>query len=203
MEETDDLRKHRKLASAENNGPNIIEQTSQSFGETVQVRFDPAGGVTVVPGSISHGQGHETMYKILVSHRLGIDADLIRVARNDTDVAADGGGTFASRTAVLGGSAVTLAVDKIIDKGKRIAAHLLEAAVADIEFGNAVFRVAGTDRRVTLTEVVQAAFRRPMIPADMETQAVPRAKPAAVRFSLRSTSIFESRHPAGFRFAQL
>ena len=84
---------------------NIIEQTSQTFGETVQVRFDPRGGVTVVPGSISHGQGHETMYKILVSDRLGIDAELIRVARNDTDVAADGGGTFASRTAVLGGSA--------------------------------------------------------------------------------------------------
>ena len=148
---------------------NIIEQTSQSFGETVQVRFDPAGGVTVVPGSISHGQGHETMYKILVSHRLGIDADLIRVARNDTDVAADGGGTYASRTAVLGGSAVTLAVDKIIDKGKRIAAHMLEASAADIEFEKAAFRVAGTDRRVTLTEVVQAAFQRPKIPAEMET----------------------------------
>ena len=148
---------------------NIIEQTSQSFGETVQVRFDPAGGVTVVPGSISHGQGHETMYKILVSHRLGIDADLIRVARNDTDVAAHGGGTFASRTAVLGGSAATVAVDKIIDKGKRIAAHLLEAAVADVEFEKAVFRVAGTDRRVTLSEVVQAAFLRAKIPADMET----------------------------------
>jgi len=148
---------------------NIIEQTSQSFGETVQVRFDPAGSVTVVPGSISHGQGHETLYKILVSDRFGIDADLIRVARNDTDVAADGGGTFASRTAVLGGSALTLAMDKIIDKGRRIAAHLLEAAAADIQFEKAAFRVAGTDRQVKLLEVVQAAFQRPKIPADMET----------------------------------
>jgi len=148
---------------------NVIEQTSQSFGETVQVRFDPAGGVTVVPGSISHGQGHETMYKILVSARLGIDADSIRVARNDTDVAADGGGTFASRTAVLGGSAVTLAMDKIIDKGRRIAAHLLEVAAADVEFKEAAFRVAGTDRKVKLLEVVQAAFQRSKIPADMET----------------------------------
>src|SRR3990172_4719274 len=148
---------------------NVIEQTSQSFGETVQVRFDPAGGVTVVPGSISHGQGHETMYKILVSARLGIDADSIRVARNATDVAADGGGTFASRTAVLGGSAVTLAMDKIIDKGRRIAAHLLEVAAADVEFKEAAFRVAGTDRKVKLLEVVQAAFQRSKIPADMET----------------------------------
>jgi len=109
------------------------------------------------------------MYKILVSDRLGIDAELIRVARNDTDVAADGGGTFASRTAVLGGSAATMALDKIIEKGKRIAAHLMEAAAADIEFEKAAFRVAGTDRKVKLLEVVQAAFQRSKIPADMET----------------------------------
>ena len=74
---------------------NIIEQTSQAFGEFVNVRFDPNGGVTVVPGSISHGQGHETMYKIILSDRLGIPAESIRVSRNDTDLAADGGGTFA------------------------------------------------------------------------------------------------------------
>jgi carbon-monoxide dehydrogenase large subunit len=148
---------------------NVIEQTSQSFGETVQVRFDPQGGVTVVPGSISHGQGHETMYKILVSDRLGIDAALIRVARNVTDVAADGGGTFASRTAVLGGSAAAIAVDRIIGKGKLIAAHMLEAAATDIEFERGTFRVAGTDRKLGLLQVVQAAFVRARIPADMET----------------------------------
>ena len=148
---------------------NIIEQTSQAFGETVQVRFDPNGGLTVVPGSISHGQGHETMYKILLSDRFGIPEEAIRVARNDTDLAADGGGTFASRTAVLGGSAARLAADKIIEKGKRIAAHLLEAAAADIEFDKRAFRVAGTDRTLALIEVVQAAFQRSRIPADMET----------------------------------
>jgi aerobic carbon-monoxide dehydrogenase large subunit len=148
---------------------NIIEQTSQAFGEYVQVRFDPTGGVTVVPGSISHGQGHETMYKIILSDRLGIPEELIRVARNDTDLAADGGGTFASRTAVLGGSAARIATDKIIEKGKKIAAHLLEAAAADIEFSKATFRVTGTDRSVKLLEVVQAAFQRSKIPADMET----------------------------------
>jgi carbon-monoxide dehydrogenase large subunit len=147
---------------------NIIEQTSQTFGETVQLRFDPTGSVTVVPGSISHGQGHDTMYKIVVSDRLGIPAELIRVARSDTDLSADGGGTFASRTAVLGGSAAAIAAGRIIEKGKRIAAHLLEAAAADIEYDRAVFRVAGTDRSLQLIEVVQAAFQRSKIPPDME-----------------------------------
>jgi carbon-monoxide dehydrogenase large subunit len=147
---------------------NIIEQTSQAFGETVEVRFDPTGGVTVVPGSISHGQGHETMYKIVVSDRLGVPAERIRVARNDTDLAADGGGTFASRTAVLGGSAARIASDRIIEKGKKIAAHLLEAAAADMAFDKGVFRVAGTDRKVSIDEVARAAFQRPKIPAELE-----------------------------------
>ena len=148
---------------------NIIEQTSQAFGEAVQVRFDPQGCVTVVPGSISHGQGHDTMYKILVSDRFGIDADNIRVATCDTDVSADGGGTFASRTAVLGGTAATMAMDKIVEKGKRIAAHLLEAAAADMEFERGTFRVSGTDRSLALLDVVQAAFLRSKLPADVET----------------------------------
>jgi carbon-monoxide dehydrogenase large subunit len=149
---------------------NIIEQTSQAFGETVMVRFDPAGGVTVTPGSISHGQGHDTMYKILVSDRLGVDVESIRVMRNDTDMAPHGGGTFASRTAVLGGSAVTISCDKIIEKGKKIAAHMMEAAVADIEFDKkgSLFRVAGTDRKVGLVEVAKASFARSRIPADIE-----------------------------------
>jgi carbon-monoxide dehydrogenase large subunit len=149
---------------------NIIEQTSNAFGEFVNVRFDPTGGVTVVPGSNSHGQGHETMYKILLSDRLGIPAESIRVvARNDTDLAADGGGTFASRTAVLGGSAARIATDKIIDKARKIAAHMLEAPAADIEYADAAFTVSGTDRTVKLIDVVQAAFQRSKIPDDMET----------------------------------
>ncbi|HZT51719.1 MAG TPA: xanthine dehydrogenase family protein molybdopterin-binding subunit, partial [Stellaceae bacterium] len=122
---------------------NIIEQTSQAMGETVMVKFDPGGTVTVIPGSISHGQGHETMYKIVLSDKLGIDADDIRVMQSDTDLAPDGGGTFASRTAVLGGSAATLAADKIIAKGRKIAAHAMEASESDIEFANGAFRVVG------------------------------------------------------------
>jgi carbon-monoxide dehydrogenase large subunit len=147
---------------------NIIEQTSQSFGETVVVKFDPGGTVTVIPGSISHGQGHDTMYKILISDRLGVDSDDIRVTRMDTDVAPDGGGTFASRTAVLGGGASFIAADRIIEKGKRIAAHMLEAAEADIAFADGVFEVAGTDRNVTIKQVAQTAYQRPNLPDDIE-----------------------------------
>jgi carbon-monoxide dehydrogenase large subunit len=124
----------------------------------------------VVPGSISHGQGHETMYKIVVSEKLGIDQESIRVARNDTDLAPHGGGTFASRTAVLGGSAAAISCDKIVEKGKKIAAHIMEAAEGDIEFDKraALFRVAGTDRSVKLVDVAKASFARSKIPADIE-----------------------------------
>jgi carbon-monoxide dehydrogenase large subunit len=148
---------------------NIIEQTSQAQGETVMVRLDPGGTVTLIPGSISHGQGHETMYKILLSDRLGIDADAIRVMPSDTDLAPDGGGTYASRTAVLGGSAAALAVDKIIRKAKQIAAHALEAAEVDIEFAGGSFRVTGTDRALSLADVAQAAYVPSRLPPGLET----------------------------------
>ena len=148
---------------------NIIEQTWQAQGETVMVRLDPGGTVTVIPGSISHGQGHETMYKILLSHRLGLDEADIRVAHSDTDLAPGGCGTYASCTAVLGGSAATMAADKVIAKAKKIAAHALEAAEDDIEFADATFRVAGTDRAVSLQEVAAAAYVPSRLPPGLET----------------------------------
>jgi aerobic carbon-monoxide dehydrogenase large subunit len=148
---------------------NIIEQTSQIMGETVMVRFDPSGTVTVIPGSISHGQGHETMYKILLSDRLGLDEADIRVTFSDTDLAPDGGGTFASRTAVLGGNAATVAADKIIAKARRIAAHAMEASEGDLEFADGSFRVAGTDKSVTLKEIAQASFVPSRLPPGLET----------------------------------
>jgi aerobic carbon-monoxide dehydrogenase large subunit len=148
---------------------NIIEQTSQPQGETVMVRLDPGGTVMVIPGSISHGQGHETMYKILLSHRLGLDESDIRVTHSDTDLAPDGGGTYASRTAVLGGSAATIAADKVVAKAKKIAAHALEAAEDDIEFADGSFRIVGTDRAIGLKDVVQAAYVPSRLPKGIET----------------------------------
>jgi|SRR5271155_3698277 len=105
----------------------------------------------------------------LLSHRLGLDETDIRVARSDTDLASDGGGTYASRTAVLGGSAATLAADKVIAKARKIAAHAMEAPEDDIEFADGTFRVVGTDRAISLKEVAKAAYVPSRMPEGLET----------------------------------
>ena len=148
---------------------NVTEQTSNNLGETVEIRIDSTGVATVIPGSSSHGQGHDTMYKILISDRLGLDEDNIRVTQVDTDVAPNGYGTYASRTATLGGGAAVIAADRIIEKATSIAAHLVEAAASDMEFDDGAFRVAGTDRVVTMEQVAHAAYIPSMLADDIET----------------------------------
>ena len=122
----------------------------------------------MLAGSADQGQGHDTMYKLLVSDALGIDTDDIRVSNGNTDDLPFGGGSYASRTAILGGSATRRAADKIIEKGTRIAAHLLEAAETDIEFAEGAFGVVGTDKQVGLQEVARAAYRPDLLPGGME-----------------------------------
>ncbi len=117
---------------------------------------------------MDHGQGHGTTFKQVLADRLGIATDNIRYRFGDTDKVATGIGTFNARCAVFVGSAVTIAADKIIDKGKRIAAHLLETAQGDIEFSGGNFTVAGTDRSLSLDEIARAAFQKPRLPADIE-----------------------------------
>ncbi|HIM45320.1 MAG TPA: xanthine dehydrogenase family protein molybdopterin-binding subunit, partial [Alphaproteobacteria bacterium] len=138
---------------------NFIEQTAQMFGETVSIQFDQSGTVTVLAGSVDQGQGHDTMYKIVVSDALGIDHEHIRVSYGDTDSLPFGGGSYASRTAILGGSATVRAIDKILEKATQIAAHVLEAPDADIEFRDGAFRVVGTDKQVGIQEIARAAYR--------------------------------------------
>ncbi len=147
---------------------NFIEQTAQMFGETVAIQFDQSGTVTVLAGSADQGQGHDTMYKVLVSDALGIDTDDVRVSNGNADDLPFGGGSYASRTAILGGSATRRAADKIIEKGTQIAAHLLEAAEADIEFADGAFAVVGTDKQIGIQEVARAAYRPDQLPGDME-----------------------------------
>ena len=125
--------------------------------EAAQLRVHPSGEVTVFSGSHSHGQGHETTFAQLVAAHLGIAPDRVRVVQGDTDRVPFGRGTAASRSLVLGGTAALRAADKIIAKGKRIAAHMLEAAAADVEFAAGRFTVAGTDRHVTFDQVARAA----------------------------------------------
>ncbi len=126
--------------------------------ESGQVRIHPTGSVTVFTGSHSHGQGHETTFAQVVSDRLGMDVDQIEVVHGDTAQVPFGMGTYGSRSIAVGGSAIYKAMDKIIAKGKKIAAHLMEASADDVEFEKGVFTVAGTDKSKTLNEVALTAY---------------------------------------------
>jgi carbon-monoxide dehydrogenase large subunit len=126
--------------------------------EAATIRVNPTGGVVVFTGSHSHGQGHETTFAQLVVEKLGVPFDSVEVVHGDTDRIPFGMGTYGSRSAAVGGSAMYRAMDKIIDKAMKIAAHMLEASVGDIEFKDGVFRVAGTDRVKAFGEVAFAAY---------------------------------------------
>jgi len=148
---------------------NPIERAGAPPGpEPAEIRFDTSGTVTLVVGTKAQGQGHDTMYKILLSHMLGIDSDDVYLSEGDTDKVPFGTGTYGSRSAVVGGSAVHYASEKIKEKGRKIAAHLLEAADGDIEFERGVFAIAGTDRSVTLKDVARSAYRPGGVPKGME-----------------------------------
>jgi len=163
---------------------NAIERAGAPSVETAEIRFDPDGGATVLVGTKNHGQGHETMYRQIAAARLGLDPAEVRVADGDTDAIAYGYGTFGSRSAVIGGTALWLAADKVIAKARRIAAHMLEANEADIAFERGRFSIAGTDRGVTLKEVARAAFVPSRLPPGTEPGLFERAafSPAAETF---------------------
>jgi len=126
--------------------------------EAGQVRVNPTGSVTVFTGSHSHGQGHETTFAQIVAGRLGIDIGNVEVVHGDTGRIPFGMGTYGSRSLSVGGTAIVKALDKVVAKGKKIAAHLLEAAEGDIEFKDGKFTVAGTDRSKAFAEVSLAAY---------------------------------------------
>ena len=147
---------------------NTIERAAAPGQERALLRFDPSGTATLFVGTISHGQGHETIYKQIVAQTLGIDPATLRVEEGDSDALSIGGGTGGSRSATLGGSAVLRAAEKIVELAKPIAAHLLEAAEDDLEFADGAFGIAGTDRSVPLVEVARIAYLPPKLPADIE-----------------------------------
>ena len=126
--------------------------------EAGEVRVHPTGKVTVFTGSHSHGQGHETTFAQVVADKLGIAIDDVDIQHGDTGKVLFGMGTYGSRSIAVGGTAIVKALDKVIAKGKKIAAHLLEASVADIEFANGAFSVVGTDRKKAFAEVSLAAY---------------------------------------------
>jgi carbon-monoxide dehydrogenase large subunit len=147
---------------------NAIEQAAGPTPEYAEIRFQPSGSAILLMGTKTHGQGHETAFKQILCDRLGIDPHEVKFIDGDTDRVAFGMGSNGSRSMVVGGAALTLAAEKIIDKGRKLAAHLLEAAEADIEFSDGKFTVAGTDRGMALKDVARAAFQPARLPAGME-----------------------------------
>jgi carbon-monoxide dehydrogenase large subunit len=158
---------------------NTIERAAAGGFEAAELRFDRGGTVTVIAGSITQGMGHETIYKQLVCDRLGLKPDQVHYVQGDTEKVAIGEGSGGSRTATLGGSAVYLATERIVEKAKTIAAHLLEAAEADIDFKEGVFAIAGTDRTLSLADIAGAAWEPQSLPDGMEPGLVASAAFAA------------------------
>ncbi len=136
--------------------------------ESAAVRVHPTGSVSILTGSHSHGQGHETTFSQLVADRLGIPIESIEIVHGDTAKIPYGMGTYGSRSLAVGGSAIVQAMDKVIAKGRKIAAHLLEAAEADVEFADGKFTVAGTDRSKSFGEVALTAYVPHNYPEDLE-----------------------------------
>ncbi|MDP6563269.1 MAG: xanthine dehydrogenase family protein molybdopterin-binding subunit [Alphaproteobacteria bacterium] len=148
---------------------NSVEQAGGMFDEGSEIRFDRQGNATILMGTHSHGQGHETVFRQLLSDQLGLDFEAMRYVQGDTDLVPYGHGTGGSRVAALGGSAVLAAAGKIIDKGRLIAAHSLEVPEVDIEFADGCFTVVGTDRSLSLQQIAAMAFDPARLPEGMDS----------------------------------
>jgi aerobic carbon-monoxide dehydrogenase large subunit len=155
------------------------------FFEAATVRVQPDGSVQALLGTHNHGQGHATTFAQILASRLGVPLSAIAIIEGDTDQVPFGSGTFGSRSIAVGGSALDCAATKVIEKGKYIAAHLLEASVEDITFDRGEFSIAGTDRRLTLREVARIAH-------------VPTNYPSGLELGLQDSAVYD---PPGFAWS--
>lgn len=128
------------------------------FNDRMEIRFDENGSVTVVSGTHSHGQGHETVYAQMISEWLGVDFNSVRMIQGDTDAVGFGRGTYGSRSMTIGGSALKNAADVLIEKAKKMAGHVLEASATDIQFADGKFTVVGTDKSIGLVELARKSY---------------------------------------------
>jgi len=133
----------------------------------MELRFDASGQVTIIAGTHSHGQGHETAFRQIIVDFLGVDPNRVRYAFGDTDQVRHGRGSFGSRSMMAGGAALRRAADLVIERAKLIAALELEADKGDIEFADGAFTVAGTDRNIRIEHVARRAFRVGTLPPEM------------------------------------
>ncbi len=161
--------------------------------EVGSVRVHPTGSVSVFTGTHSHGQGHETTFAQIVAETLGVDFEAVDVVHGDTNAIPFGMGTYGSRSLAVGGTAIYNAVQKVIAKGRKIAAHLLEASEEDIEFADGNFTVAGTDRSKSIGEVALTAY-------------VPHNYPEGLEPGLEETAFYDPLNftfPAGTHVAEV
>jgi aerobic carbon-monoxide dehydrogenase large subunit len=147
---------------------NTIERAAAGGFEAAEIRFDKSGTATLLAGSVTQGQGHETIFKQIMCDRLGVDPDEVHYIQGDTDQVFVGEGTGGSRSATLGGSAVDIAAQRITAKGKALAAHLLKLDAADINFTDGVFSSPKTNRTLTIQEVAKEAMEPTRLPKDMD-----------------------------------
>jgi carbon-monoxide dehydrogenase large subunit len=160
----------RRLASSKQRGKlrgrsvSYYIEHAGIFNERMDLRFDPSGNVTIVAGTHSHGQGHATVFAQMVGEWLGISLGSIRYLQGDTDKVPFGRGTFAARSSLLGGMALRRAADEVIEKARVMAALILEASAADIEFKRGQFVIRGTDRAVSLVETAKSFYRKVALP---------------------------------------
>jgi aerobic carbon-monoxide dehydrogenase large subunit len=136
--------------------------------ENAVIRMLPTGKVEVVTGSSAHGQGHETAWSQIAADQLGVPFEDIEVLHGDTQVSSKGLDTYGSRSLPVGGIAVVKCAEKVVEKAKKVAAHLLEASEDDVEFGAGTFKVRGTDKGVTIQDVALATFTAHNFPEGME-----------------------------------
>ena len=172
---------------------NTVERAAAGGFEAAEIRFDRSGTVTLLAGSITQGQGHETIYKQLLCDRFGIHPSQVHYVQGDTDKVAIGEGTGGSRSATLGGSAVYLATEKIIAKAKTIAASLLGADVDEISFDDGLFSAPRSNRRLTIGEIARDAFHPENLPEGMDLGLV-----ASATFSCK-----EQNFPNGCHICEL
>ena len=161
-----------------------IERCGGGGPDMVDMRVDASGGVTLFVGTITNGQGHDTTYAQLTAALLGVPIEKIRIIQGDTDAAPYGSGNGGSNFVAVGGNACAVAARKVLDKGRRIAAQVLEAAEADIEFAEGTFRIVGTDRAMALADVAAASLDPANLPEGIEPglQVVGSYKPPGITF---------------------
>ena len=159
-------RKHGKLRGL--GISNTIERAAAGGFEAAEIRFDKSGTATLFAGSVTQGQGHETIFKQIMCDRLGMSPDDVHYVQGDTDQVFLGEGTGGSRSATLGGSAVDIAAERITTKAAQIAAHALKVDVADINFAEGVFSSPKTNRTLTIKEVAKEALDPAKLPKGMD-----------------------------------